>query len=83
MRRFHVKEFACKSLALMFYLCAAHQALAQTPQSKYPASELVDQYLIPDQQAEIALAHSAASVPAPQDRSTRQRNPLLLFTAVE
>jgi len=44
----------------MFYLCAAHQALAQTPKSKYPAMEPVDRYLIPDQQAEIALARSAA-----------------------
>lgn len=51
---------ACLSLALMFILGAAGQAWSQTPQTLYPSMAPVDQYLMSDREAEIALARTAA-----------------------
>ena len=51
---------AIKSLALLLMLAAAHQAWSQDAATTYTKMAPVDQYLMPDQSAEIALARSAA-----------------------
>jgi hypothetical protein len=51
---------AIKSLALLFLLAAVHQARSQDAATTYTKIAPVDQYLMPDQSAEIALARSAA-----------------------
>ena len=65
MRNNKVGVIAIKSFALMLALCTAHQAVAQagTPASAataYSKMAPVDQYLMADRAAEIALARSAA-----------------------
>src|SRR5215469_5365432 len=47
-------------LALIFALGTARQALAQDGKTKYPNMAPREQYLIPDRNAEIALARTAA-----------------------
>ncbi len=49
-----------KSLALLLVLAAAHQAWSQDAATTYPKMAPIDQYLMSDQGAEIALARSAA-----------------------
>ncbi len=51
---------AIKSFALLVALCMVHQAMAQDATSPYPKMAPVDQYLMADWGAEIALARSAA-----------------------
>jgi hypothetical protein len=51
---------AIKSLALLLVLAAKHQAWSQDAATTYTKMAPVDQYLMPDQGAEIALARSAA-----------------------
>lgn len=51
---------ASVSFVLIFILGAAGQARSQTPQALYPSMAPVDQYLISDRDAEIALARTAA-----------------------
>lgn len=46
--------------ALVLVLGAAHQAVAQGAATRYPSLAPIDQYLMTDQGAEIALARSAA-----------------------
>jgi hypothetical protein len=65
MRNNKVGVIAIKSFALMLALCTAHQAVAQagTPApaaTAYSKMAPVDQYLMADRAAEIALARSAA-----------------------
>ena len=60
MRKNHVRIIAL-AFALLFLLPGAGgQALAQTAKAAYPAMAPLDQYLISDEQSEIALARSAA-----------------------
>jgi len=51
---------AIKSFALVVALCSGHQAMAQDATLLYPKMAPVDQYLMSDKNAEIALARSAA-----------------------
>jgi hypothetical protein len=51
---------AIKSFALVVVLCSGHQAMAQDATLLYPKMAPVDQYLMSDKNAEIALARSAA-----------------------
>jgi hypothetical protein len=55
-----IDTIAIKSFALFFVLCAAHQAMAQDATAPYPKMAPVDQYIMTDKDAEVALARSAA-----------------------
>jgi hypothetical protein len=55
-----VAASAIKGFALLAVLATAHQAMAQNATSPYPNMARVDQYLMADQGAEIALARTAA-----------------------
>ena len=48
------------SVALLVVLGMAHQAMAQDAKTPYPKMAPIDQYLMVDREAEIALARSAA-----------------------
>jgi hypothetical protein len=54
------KAIAIKCLALLLVLAGAHPARSQDAATTYTKMAPVDQYLMPDQGAEIALARSAA-----------------------
>ena len=56
----HVKVFARAFLVPVVVLLAAAQPNAQADKAPYPAMAPVEQYLIADENAEIALARSAA-----------------------
>jgi hypothetical protein len=60
MRKKKVGAIAIKSFALLVVLGMANQATAQDATTPYPSMAPVDQYLMTDQSAEIALARSAA-----------------------
>jgi hypothetical protein len=60
MRQRMVRTIALGSFALTVALGAAGQALAQDAKATYPSMAPLDQYLIGDRNAEIALARSAA-----------------------
>ena len=60
MRKKKVGAIAIKSFALLVVLGTAYQAMAQDATTSYPNMAPIDQYLITDQGAEIALARSAA-----------------------
>jgi hypothetical protein len=65
MRKKKVHAIAIKSFALLVvlgaaYLGSANQAMAQDATTPYPNMAPIDQYLMTDQGAEIALARSAA-----------------------
>ncbi|HKW29574.1 MAG TPA: hypothetical protein VJT54_09575, partial [Verrucomicrobiae bacterium] len=51
---------AIKTFALLVVLGTAYQAMAQDAKASYPKMAPVDQYLMADQAAEIALARTAA-----------------------
>jgi len=55
-----VGAIALKNLALVFMLSSAWHAMAQDAKTPYPSMAPLDQYLIEDRSAEIALARSAA-----------------------
>ena len=57
-KKFGVIEI--KSLALLVVFGAAYHAMAQSAATPYPNMAPIDQYLMADQAAEIALARSAA-----------------------
>ena len=61
------KMTALGCFALAVVLGAAWQAQAQDPKSPYPRTAPLDQYLIADRNAEIALARSAAPESIAQD----------------
>jgi hypothetical protein len=48
------------ALVVLVFLACQHSAQAQAEKTPYPAMAPLDQYLIPDESAEIALARSAA-----------------------
>jgi hypothetical protein len=60
MMRKMIRTIALGSFALVVVLGAAGQAHAQDAKTPYPAMAPLDQYLIADPNAEIALARSAA-----------------------
>jgi len=65
MRKKKVGAIAIKSFALLVvlgtaYLGTSNQAMAQNATTPYPSMAPIDQYLMTDQSAEIALARSAA-----------------------
>jgi hypothetical protein len=60
MKRKTVKTIALGFFALTFALSTARHAQAQDAKDPYPTMAPLDQYLIPDRDAEIALARSAA-----------------------
>ncbi|MFY9949564.1 MAG: hypothetical protein WAK27_12780, partial [Candidatus Sulfotelmatobacter sp.] len=59
-KRFHA--IASLSFALILILGAGWQARAQDRQPSYPTMAPLDQYLMADRNAEIAMARSAAPV---------------------
>ena len=60
MRRKKVGAIAIKRFALLVVLGTAYQATAQDAKAPYPNMAPIEQYLMTDQSAEIALARSAA-----------------------
>ena len=53
-------KIVIKSVALLVLLGIAHHAMAQDAMTPYPKMAAIDQYLMADRDAEIALARSAA-----------------------
>ena len=60
MRKKKVGAIAIKSFALLVVFGAAFQAVAQDAKTAYPNMAPIEQYLMTDQGAEVALARSAA-----------------------
>jgi hypothetical protein len=60
MRKKKVHAIAIQSFALLVVLGTAYQAMAQDAATTYTKMAPVDQYLMADRDAEIALARSAA-----------------------
>jgi hypothetical protein len=60
MQRKIVKTIACVGFALVAMLSAPRQGQAQDAKAPYPSMAPIDQYLMTDRNAEIALARSAA-----------------------
>lgn len=60
MRKKKIGAIVIKSFALLVALGMAHQVIAQDARTPYPKMAPVEQYLMSDQSAEIALARSAA-----------------------
>jgi hypothetical protein len=60
MRENKVGAIVIKSFVLLVVLGIAHQMIAQDAKTPYPKMAPVDQYLMADREAEIALARSAA-----------------------
>src|SRR5580693_4782391 len=60
MNRSRCRTIAPLSFVLIYILDAAWQARAQGPEMLYPGMASIEQYLITDRNAEIALARSAA-----------------------
>jgi hypothetical protein len=60
MRRKGLRTFVMRSFSLVVVLGAAWKAQAQDAKTLYPNMAPVDQYLMEDREAEIALARSAA-----------------------
>ncbi len=60
MRNKEIGAVAIKGFALLVVLCTASQAMTQDAKTANPGMAPIDQYLMADQSAEIALARSAA-----------------------
>jgi hypothetical protein len=60
MNRSRLAIVACLSFAMIFALIGMKHARAQAPKKAYPSMAPLDQYLMADRNAEIALARSAA-----------------------
>jgi hypothetical protein len=60
MQRIQVSAIAVKKIVMVFLVVTAWQAIAQDVKTPYPKMAPVDQYLMEDREAEIALARSAA-----------------------
>jgi hypothetical protein len=60
MRKMKVYTSAIKNLALLVVLGLVYQAMAQDATTRYPNMAPIDQYLMADHRAEIALARSAS-----------------------
>ena len=78
MRRKTVKMIALGVFTLALALGTARQAQAQDAKTPYPSMAPLDQYLIADRNAEIALARTAApAVDFPRCDSHGPRKPWL------
>ena len=66
-----ISAIAIKSFALLVVLGTAYQAVAQDAATTYTKMAPVDQYLMTDQGAEIALARSAAPESISRDAEVR------------
>jgi hypothetical protein len=60
MHRSFIKTITSATVMLLVLLSVARQSRAQNANSSYPTMAPVDQYLMPDRNAEIALARTAA-----------------------
>lgn len=67
MNRKTARTIALRSFAVLVVLVAAWQAKTQDAKARYPSMAPLDQYLIADRTAEIALARSAAPDSISQD----------------
>jgi hypothetical protein len=67
MRKKKVHAVAIKSFALLVVLGTAYQARSQQATPPYPKMAPIDQYLMSDRGAEIALARSAEPVSISSD----------------
>jgi hypothetical protein len=83
MNRKTVKTIALGAVALGVVLCAAWPAPAQDAKAPYPQMAPLDQYLIADRNAEIALARSAAPPSISRDARIAVLGPHGYETAVE
>jgi hypothetical protein len=83
MNRNRFQTIACLGLALILILDAAWQARAQDRQMLYPSMAPVEQYLMTDRNAEIALARSAAPEAISRDATIPILGPHGYETAVE
>lgn len=83
MRENKIGAILIKSYALLVVLSAAHQAMAQDAKTAYPKMAPIDQYLMPDREAEIALARSAAPESVSRDATILVLGRLGYETAVE
>src|ERR1700704_6896313 len=83
MKRKSVKMMALGFFTLVLALGAARQARAQDNKTPYPSMAPLDQYLIADRNAEIALARSAAPDSISRDAKVLVLGPHGYETAVE
>ena len=83
MNRTIVKTIALAAFALGLVLSVARQAQAQDARSPYPSMAPLDQYLMPDRNAEIALARSAAPESISRDAKIMVLGPHGYESAVE
>jgi hypothetical protein len=83
MNRNTVKMIAWRSFALFAMLGSAWVAEAQEPKTPYPSMAPIDQYLMADRNAEIALARSAAPESISRDATVVVLGPHGYETAVE
>jgi hypothetical protein len=60
MRRIQVSAIVLKKIAMVFLIVTAWPAIAQDVKTPYPNMAPIDQYLMKEREAEIALARSAA-----------------------
>jgi len=60
MRKNHARIIAFSFTVLILFSGTGGQAVAQAGKTAYPAMAPLEQYLIPDEQSEVALARSAA-----------------------
>ena len=71
MRRARMHAVVANGIVLALMLCAAQPATAQDTKPLYPSMAPVEQYLIADRAAEIALARSAAPESIARDAEVR------------
>jgi hypothetical protein len=83
MKRGTVKMIALGFLALALALGTARNAEAQDAKNPYPSMASLDQYLIPDRNAEIALARTAAPPSVSNDATVMVLGKQGYETAVE
>src|SRR6195256_7116773 len=83
MKRKSVKMMALGFFTLVLALGAARQARAQDNKIPYPSMAPLDQYLIADRNAEIALARTAAPSSISRDAKVMVLGPHGYETAVE
>src|SRR3984957_16883926 len=83
MKRMILRTIAVKSFALVFALSVAWQAQAQDAKTQYPSMAPLNQYLMVDRNAEIALARSAAPESVSHDAEILVLGPHGYETAVK
>jgi hypothetical protein len=82
-KRMILRTIAVKSFALVFALSVAWQAQAQDAKTQYPGMAPLNQYLMADRNAEIALARSAAPESVSHDAEILVLGPHGYETAVK